>query len=350
LRTERAVLPRCHQLHALAAIGAACALLACSEGTDPTPEPEPEPAPNGRIVWASAHEHGSLYQIYSVEGDGTGMVRLTSEFDLYQIIPNFGSPRIAFIVTHLADTGFVYTLHTMNADGSGATGPFTVDYVFTGGDVSTDGSLIVGGAGERRLTVGNLLTGEVRHVSTDTLVSGSPFWSPTGDRIVFVARPLADGPTDLYTIGSDGSGLTRLTNDAFDERHVVWSPTGDHIAFVRSLGPGSRMSVVDADGSNLRDVYTKGCELPVAWSPDGSQLMCTVTNGPTEALIDVETGEIHRTGFNFVCQGWSPDGARLVCADADSIYTLDPDGTNVVAVGPAGGFGFLTWLRGSEET
>ncbi len=351
--TARAALQRCHQWHTLGTIGAACALLACSDGTDPTPEPEPEPVPNGRIVWASAHEHGWLSQIYSVEGDGTGMLRLTSEFDLYQVIPNFGAPRIAFVVTHLVDTGFVYTLHTMNADGSGATGPFTVDFpafdVFGSGDVSADGSLIVGGSGERRLTVGNLMTGEVSHVSTDSMVAGSPFWSPDGDRIGFVAQPLPDGPTDLYTIGTDGSGLTRLTNDAFYEGYAVWSPTGDRIAFVRSQGSGSRMSVIDADGSNLRDVYSKACELPVAWSPDGSQLMCTVTNGPTEALIDVETGEIHLTGFDFVCHGWSPDGTRLVCADSDSIYTLEPDGTGVVTVGPAGGFGFLTWVRGSDE-
>jgi hypothetical protein len=79
--------------------------------------------------------------------------------------------------------------------------------------------------------------------------------------------------------------------------------------------------------------------------------MCTRTNGPTDAIIDVESGVARPTGFHFQCQGWSPDGTRLLCADYDAIYTLNPDGTDQVPVAPlgGGGVGWMVWLRAEEE-
>ena len=107
--------------------------------------------------------------------------------------------------------------------------------------------------------------------------------------------------------------------------------------------------MIDADGTNLRTIYPHLCEMPMAWSPDGSQVLCTRTNGPTEAIINVETGVARATGFRFPCGGWSPDGTRLLCADDVGIYTLDPDGTDEVKVAPSNGLTSLVfWLRGEE--
>ena len=110
------------------------------------------------------------------------------------------------------------------------------------------------------------------------------------------------------------------------------------------------MSVIDADGSNLRQIYPQTCPPPMAWSPDGSQVLCTsYTSGRTEAIIDVESGVARPTGFRFWCPGWSPAGTRLLCGDDTGIYTLDGDGTDEVKVAPLDGGALpMVWLRGED--
>ncbi len=64
-------------------------------------------------------------------------------------------------------------------------------------------------------------------------------------------------PSDIWTIESDGSGLTRIT-DLFEDFPVpVWSPDGKWLAIVAELG----IYVLDADGKNihrLADEFTTG--------------------------------------------------------------------------------------------
>jgi hypothetical protein len=44
--------------------------------------------------------------------------------------------------------------------------------------------------------------------------SGSPFWSPRGDRIVYVAAPRPGARQQLFTVRPDGRRNTQLTHDA----------------------------------------------------------------------------------------------------------------------------------------
>ena len=88
-----------------------------------------------------------------------------------------------------------------------------------------------------------------------------PDWHPTGDLIVFSTRPwseLHDGPSNLYTIRSDGSGLTTLTDFSKGQSRAVqptWTSDGTGIIFTKVEGTGfgdPTMASIDADGSNLR--------------------------------------------------------------------------------------------------
>lgn len=62
-----------------------------------------------------------------------------------------------------------------------------------------------------------------------------PAFSPDGARIVFASnRHVASGDHDdfdIYSIASDGSGLTRLTHDPGSAREPVYSPDGKRIFF-----------------------------------------------------------------------------------------------------------------------
>jgi Tol biopolymer transport system component len=87
-----------------------------------------------------------------------------------------------------------------------------------------------------------------------------PDWHPTEDRIVFSTRPwseLDDGPSNLYTIRPDGSGMTAMTNFSNDQSRAVqptWTPDGKQVMFTKVEGMGfgnPTMAVIDADGTGL---------------------------------------------------------------------------------------------------
>lgn len=91
----------------------------------------------------------------------------------------------------------------------------------------------------------------------DTL-AGYPSWHPTEDLIVFQASSTSlDGPFDLFTIRSDGSDLTQLTEIAgtgFQAIQPTWSPDGEHVIFVYDqMWTNARLGIVSADGTMLTD-------------------------------------------------------------------------------------------------
>ena len=62
------------------------------------------------------------------------------------------------------------------------------------------------GTGQRVLTTGD-----------------GPGWSPDGTRIVF-SRRVSGSEMDLFTVNSDGSGVTRLTSGTHEGCVPDWSP------------------------------------------------------------------------------------------------------------------------------
>jgi Tol biopolymer transport system component len=60
----------------------------------------------------------------------------------------------------------------------------------------------------------------------------APAWSPDGSRILFDSN--RSGNLDIYSIGANGGGLMRLTDNVADDWQPAWSPDGQRIAFQRS--------------------------------------------------------------------------------------------------------------------
>ena len=100
-----------------------------------------------------------------------------------------------------------------------------------------------------------------------------PSWSPNGAKLVFTR---ADPDEDVYTINTDGTGLTLTTdNELGFDRSPAWSPDGAKIAFASQPCPAETCGApgiftVDPDGSN-RSRVTSIAGAP-AWSPDGSRI------------------------------------------------------------------------------
>jgi tetratricopeptide (TPR) repeat protein len=77
-----------------------------------------------------------------------------------------------------------------------------------------------------------------------------------GSTIAFMSN--RDGTWEIYSMGLDGSGLKRLTNNAAHDGLPVWSPDGKTIAFVSDQGGPWAVWAMSPDGSNLRKLFAIG--------------------------------------------------------------------------------------------
>lgn len=109
----------------------------------------------------------------------------------------------------------------------------------------------------------------------------SPAWSPTGDRIAFVAPS-----GNLYVMQADGSGR-RLVYDGHGAVTYFpsWSPQGDRIAFFSR----STLIIVATDGTRLAEIPSDYEMKPPQWSFDGT--LIAVETPPATSVVRVDPWE-----------------------------------------------------------
>ena len=154
---------------------------------------------------------------------------------------------------------------------------------------------------------------------------GSPSWSPDGRRLVFEhaeREPGSWGGADVWVADLDGQKLRRLAAPGESPR---WSPDGtriSYLAFPYHGDPAPEVHVVDADGSNDRNLG-RG-ESPV-WSPRGATLAFEGVRFPKRVYVVPPTGRII-TLRRSAAPSWAPDGKRIAFERRGSIFVADANG------------------------
>jgi dipeptidyl aminopeptidase/acylaminoacyl peptidase len=126
-------------------------------------------------------------------------------------------------------------------------------------------------------------------VTMDRISEPQP--SPQGDRVVFVIRATDleanRGRTDLWMVGMDGSGLTRLTSDPAGDSNPRWAPDGKSVYFLSTRSGSSQVWRLPAAGGDAVQVTKLPLDVAsLAVSPDGSRLAFSLevfTDCPTLA-------------------------------------------------------------------
>ena len=235
----------------------------------------PAISPDGTQIVFVTHRHGETvrydnYEIATVAIDGTGFDRLTRNgaYDINPVWSPDGS-RIAFLSDRddpdQRATPREYRLYTMNKNGR-----------------------------------------EVRSLAPSVRVSNSlPVWSPDGSKLAFLVlegeqeeRGYYDSTFNrvLYTIGADGSELTRL-GEAFGQS--AWSPDGEiplNVSGDPTDQPWDQLVIASADGS------------PLAGSPSSA------SSGTERELIPGAFSPAERVSRYRYLSGitWSPDGSEIL--------------------------------------
>lgn len=170
---------------------------------------DPSWSPDGSKLAFSREARGDI-DIYVVNADGSGLIRLTD--DPARDVSATWSPdgrKLAFVKG--SDGSGFGALYVMNTDGT------DVQQIFTGRPVA------------------------------------DAAWSPRSDEIVFESpRGLdLDGPTDINAIRSDGTGLVALTDDRARDLSPDWSPDGTKVVFSSDREGARSIFVMNADGTTV---------------------------------------------------------------------------------------------------
>jgi Tol biopolymer transport system component len=196
---------------------------------------------------------------------------------------------------------------------------------------------------------------QVTHMSGAAIF---PDFSPDGSRIVFTAKPAGSPTRDIYVVGSDGNGLTRLTSGEGDNTYPAFSPDGSKIVFNSNRTGTSQVYVMNADGSGQTQLTfdARPKDQVSDWSPDGSEIAYLAdTHGISDVtpswgdiwVMNADGSGQHpiTNGASWYGTAWSPDGTRIATLDLPSrtVYTVDAaDGSDPQAVHPVtGGLQFV---------
>ena len=224
-------------------------------------------APLGELALVSMRA-GFSFQILVMNADGSSSAWLTSSYPCASIQPAW-SPNGARIAFASGCFGYAnFDIWVVNGDGSGLVNLTNAPGENADPTWSPDGSRIAFTRGEWTWVM-NSDGSEPHAISTD--VSFEPDWSRDGTKIVYVGwDPSGVGNHDIFVMNADGSAQTQLTHNGGWDDFPSWSPDGAPIAFSEGY-PYSGAGIVylmRADGSDLTQITSgQGINLSPVWRP-----------------------------------------------------------------------------------
>jgi dipeptidyl aminopeptidase/acylaminoacyl peptidase len=242
---------------------------------------------------------------------------------------------------------------------------------------------------DRELVQIDIASGKQRILTYERQGVGSPRWSPSGDRLAFLAVEGTgkEAQPQIFILPMSGGEATKMTDAPNGIEQFAWRPNGEELAYVTSDEPADKKEIekhndafevgdndylateaalpshiwlISAEGGKAKRLTSGAWSLPksappsppaspISWSPDGKSLLFTRQEHPhqgdadqtTLQVLNLESGEYHRLTKHEKFESFgvfSPDGSR-----AAYWYPRDGDPNNENEI-------FVTATTGGDGT
>jgi TolB protein len=231
---------------------------------------EPAWSPDNTTIAFVSMRDGN-FEIYTMNRDGSNVVRLTNNIAI-DMSPSFSpdGTRIAFISSRSGRNLSVFTMKTDGTDvvqvtdnpGADATpcwSPDSLFILFVSSFENTDGT-------NRLYLIGANRSNQHR-LTGDAVDEGDPDWNPVTNRIVYQRSDAASG-SQIYRVNADGTVPVRLTDGLVEHEgwHATWSPDGMNVVFVSSRDGEPQLYTMSSDGTGVtRLTQTTSVDGQPAW-------------------------------------------------------------------------------------
>jgi len=212
---------------------------------------------------------------------------------------------------------------------------------------------------DAELVLVDIATREQHLLTHDRVVSGYPRWSPSGDRLAYIAED-NDHRAQIFVLSMRGGDSLQLTHAAGAVSQFAWKPDGKAIAFaatdevprregeakfldafevlvndslVSGRSPSTHLWLIDAIGGEARRLTSGDWSLPVSfppgspssplnWSADGKLIAFVKAVSPLSGdaertqieLLDVASGQFRPLTQRTALESYpllSPDGSKV---------------------------------------
>jgi len=130
-------------------------------------------------------------------------------------------PRLVVSSSPISPRPFLFPTHNTSPDGK------SIVYVVSRMNLEQDSN-------DRDLVLQEIATGARRALTHDRKDAGSPRWSPTGDRIAFLAAvgPVKEEKAQIFVLSMSGGDALKITDAPNGVEQFAWRPLSRDIAYV----------------------------------------------------------------------------------------------------------------------